>query len=177
MESASESEDDSVRMLIDEQEGLSQSQSGNSDDAASSEASDVDVEVKTPKSSTTQKERQELSLANGSFLGRAIFTPDSTLPIGMKRSSQVMLYAVPYNPNTHANMLATLPELLCSLHLANSNNQLWPSLENPEPSAAGPSGRVVQVPDSKKKKEAPKTEMQQRYVPPVGMSITNLYFA
>jgi hypothetical protein len=85
MESASESEDDSVRMLIDEEERLSQSQSENSDDA-SSEASDVDKEVKSLKSSTTQ----DLSLANGSFLGRAIFTPDSTLPIGMKRSSQVI---------------------------------------------------------------------------------------
>jgi hypothetical protein len=108
IESASKSDDDSERMLIDEQEGLSKSQSENSDDA-SSEASDVDVEVKTPKSSTTQKERQELSLANGSFLGRAIFTPDSTLPIGMKRSSQVMLYAVPYNPAIHAHMPAATP--------------------------------------------------------------------
>ena len=104
IQSASESEDDSERMLIDEQEGLSQSQSENSDDA-SSEASDVDEEVKTPKSSTTQ----ELSLANGSFLGRAIFTPDSTLPIGMKRSSQVMLYAVPYDPAIHACMPAATP--------------------------------------------------------------------
>jgi len=101
-------------MLIDEQEGLSQSQSENSDDA-SSEASDVDEEVKTPKSSTTQ----ELSLANGSFLGRAIFTPDSTLPIGMKRSSQVMLYAVPYDPAIHACMPAATVWSLTSCEAKN----------------------------------------------------------
>lgn len=106
---SSESEEDSEKMMIDEdEEELSESLSESSHEV-SIDSSDEVVEMKTPKSSTPLKQKQELTLTNGSFLGRAVFTPDSTLPIGMKRSSQVMLYAVPYNPKIHKSMLASTP--------------------------------------------------------------------
>jgi hypothetical protein len=108
LEAAPESEDDSEKMLIDELEELSESSSESSEDFSFDPDMDFGEEAMTPEASTL-KQKQELSLANGSFLGRAIFTPDSTLPIGMKRSSQVMLYAVPYDPAIHAAMPAATP--------------------------------------------------------------------
>jgi hypothetical protein len=102
--SAPEAEEDSESDKIEENE-TSESLSESSDDDDGSKYSDESKKEKTQEPGTPIQPND--LLASGSFLGRAVFTPDSTLPIGMKRSGQVMLYAVPYDHKVHKNVLHT----------------------------------------------------------------------
>lgn len=105
---ASESDEDTDKMTIDEQDVTSESSAESSDDSES-ESSVVDMLTPQPSTSSSLKSGN-FSMAGSALLGRAIFTPDSHLPTGLKRSHQgMLLFAVPYDPELHKDVAHAPP--------------------------------------------------------------------